>query len=158
IVTPGNFESTSLLECRLFAGQVDEALKIVQSDAAPYAGTPLGDAITAQVVAMQTGSAADRLKAKSASLALAAAAPALQWVAVHGLGHIGEVDAAFALADSWQSPTVVDTQDTAFLFSRSTESMRRDSRFMALAARIGLVDYWQSSGHWPDFCADPKLP
>jgi hypothetical protein len=28
---------------------------------------------------------------------------------------------------------------------------------MKLGARIGLVDYWQSSGHWPDFCTDPKL-
>jgi hypothetical protein len=29
---------------------------------------------------------------------------------------------------------------------------------MRLAARLGLVDYWRSSGHWPDFCADPGLP
>jgi len=34
----------------------------------------------------------------------------------------------------------------------------RDPRFIELAMRIGLVDYRQSSGHWPDFCADPKLP
>jgi hypothetical protein len=70
---------------------------------------------------------------------------------------MGETDAAFALADAWQSPTAIDTQDTGFLFARSTESMRRDPRFMKLAARIGLVDYWQSSGRWPDFCADPKV-
>ena len=29
---------------------------------------------------------------------------------------------------------------------------------MQLAARLGMVDYWRSSGHWPDFCADPTLP
>jgi hypothetical protein len=31
--------------------------------------------------------------------------------------------------------------------------MRRDPRFMALAARIGLVQYWRSTGRWPDFCS-----
>jgi hypothetical protein len=29
---------------------------------------------------------------------------------------------------------------------------------MRLAARIGLVDYWQASGHWPDFCGESGLP
>jgi hypothetical protein len=36
--------------------------------------------------------------------------------------------------------------------------LRRDPRFLQLAARIGLVDYWRNSGKWPDFCSDPKLP
>jgi hypothetical protein len=29
---------------------------------------------------------------------------------------------------------------------------------MQLAARFRLVDYWRSSGNWPDFCSDPGLP
>ncbi len=48
--------------------------------------------------------------------------------------------------------------DSAFLFFTLTAPLRRDPRFMQLAARLGLVDYWRSSGHWPDFCADPGLP
>jgi hypothetical protein len=36
--------------------------------------------------------------------------------------------------------------------------MRRDPRYMTLAAKIGLVDYWRSTNRWPDFCAEPKLP
>jgi hypothetical protein len=28
---------------------------------------------------------------------------------------------------------------------------------LALAKRVGLVDYWQKSGRWPDFCADAEL-
>jgi hypothetical protein len=39
-----------------------------------------------------------------------------------------------------------------------TASLRRDPRFMQLAARLGMVDYWHSSGHWPDFCSEPGLP
>jgi hypothetical protein len=36
--------------------------------------------------------------------------------------------------------------------------MRRDPRFMPLAAQVGLVDYWEKTGKWPDFCAEPDLP
>jgi hypothetical protein len=28
---------------------------------------------------------------------------------------------------------------------------------MTIAKRVGLVDYWRSSGRWPDFCSDPGL-
>jgi hypothetical protein len=34
----------------------------------------------------------------------------------------------------------------------------RDAPFMALAKRLGLVDLGVKSGHWPDFCRDPRLP
>jgi hypothetical protein len=43
-------------------------------------------------------------------------------------------------------------------FSHLFRALRRDRRFMALAARMGLVDYWRTSGHWPDFRAEPGLP
>ena len=33
----------------------------------------------------------------------------------------------------------------------------RDRRFMALAARLGLVEFWRDTGVWPDFCGDPTL-
>ena len=29
---------------------------------------------------------------------------------------------------------------------------------MGVAQRLGLVDYWQRSGRWPDICREPKLP
>ena len=29
---------------------------------------------------------------------------------------------------------------------------------MPLAARFGLVDYWRTTGVWPDYCRDPDLP
>jgi hypothetical protein len=35
--------------------------------------------------------------------------------------------------------------------------MREDIRFIPIVKRLGLVDYWRTSGHWPDFCAqEPK--
>ena len=47
---------------------------------------------------------------------------------------------------------------TGSLFQAATDSMRRDHRFLPLAAKAGLLDYWQKTGKWPDFCADPDLP
>jgi hypothetical protein len=32
-------------------------------------------------------------------------------------------------------------------------AFRADRRFPTFCARVGLVDYWRTSGHWPD-CAD----
>ena len=43
-------------------------------------------------------------------------------------------------------------------FRQATRGMRRDPRFMQAMAQVGLVDYWQRSGKWPDFCFDPQLP
>jgi DNA-binding winged helix-turn-helix (wHTH) protein len=42
-------------------------------------------------------------------------------------------------------------QDTAYLTSPATVAMRRDPRFLAVADRVGLLDYWRS-GRLPDFC------
>ena len=47
---------------------------------------------------------------------------------------------------------------SAVMFRPSLREFRHDPRFMALAKRIGLVDYWQQSGKWPDFCFDPDQP
>jgi hypothetical protein len=44
------------------------------------------------------------------------------------------------------------------LFTPKATALRRDPRFMSLANRLGLVDYWRTSGHWPDFCSEPSLP
>jgi hypothetical protein len=35
---------------------------------------------------------------------------------------------------------------------------RRDPRFMRVAQRLGLLDYWQGSGQWPDLCFESDLP
>lgn len=35
--------------------------------------------------------------------------------------------------------------------------LRRDPRFLAAMAELGLVDLWRARGQWPDFCAEPGL-
>jgi tetratricopeptide (TPR) repeat protein len=44
------------------------------------------------------------------------------------------------------------------LFRPAFHAFWRDPRSMQIAARFGFVDYWRSSGHWPDFCSWPDLP
>ena len=45
------------------------------------------------------------------------------------------------------------------VFRPALHKFRQDPRFMAVAKRMGLVDYWTKSGNWPDFCfKDPDQP
>jgi DNA-binding winged helix-turn-helix (wHTH) protein/TolB-like protein len=44
------------------------------------------------------------------------------------------------------------------LYYPEMRAFRADPRFMPLAARYGLVDYWARSGRWPDFCTESDRP
>lgn len=50
------------------------------------------------------------------------------------------------------------SQLAGVVFRPSLRKFRHDPRFMIVAKRIGLVDYWTKSGKWPDFCFDPDQP
>ncbi len=47
---------------------------------------------------------------------------------------------------------------SAVMFRPSLREFRHDPRFMAVAKRVGVMDYWVKSGNWPDFCFDPDQP
>jgi len=83
--------------------------------------------------------------------------------AVQILAMLGDVDGAFAQMTKYIDETGgyhrgMLVLPPAILFYPTTAAMRRDPRFMAFAAKLGLVAYWRNSGKWPDFCADPALP
>jgi len=81
-------------------------------------------------------------------------------------GEIGQ--AIQALAEFNQTDELVRSLATAssdglanvayLLFRPSFAQFRRNPRFMAVAGRIGLADYWLSTGEWPDYCRQPDLP
>jgi hypothetical protein len=77
-------------------------------------------------------------------------------LSVEVLTGLGDLDDAFAAADGLRMTPL--NPDGGALFSPNTAPLRRDRRFMRTAAKLGLVDYWRSSGHWPDFCSQPALP
>jgi TolB-like protein len=110
-----------------------------------------GDAAAARAAALAAGKAADAgtVDRRTAYLMLVMA---------------GQADAALAQADRFFTPQYAqgapgqDPLDTSLLFLPAADAVRQDVRFMALANRLGLVDYWRTSGVWPDFCAEPGLP
>lgn len=47
----------------------------------------------------------------------------------------------------------------AQVFRPKFRFVQNDARFMAIMTRWGSqLDYWRTSGHWPDFCFRPDLP
>jgi TolB-like protein len=68
---------------------------------------------------------------------------------------VGATEAAFAVA---LRSTPADALDTEVLFRPTAEGMRRDPRFMPLAAKLGLVEFWKRTNHWPDFCEAKDRP
>jgi hypothetical protein len=43
------------------------------------------------------------------------------------------------------------------LFRADMTALRTDPRMIPIFERMGLVDYWRTTGKWPDFCAaEPK--
>jgi hypothetical protein len=55
----------------------------------------------------------------------------------------------------------VPIMDAAFVsdvtFRPAAREFWGDRRALAYAKRIGLLQYWQTSGKWPDFCDDTDL-
>jgi hypothetical protein len=76
---------------------------------------------------------------------------------IEALPDLGRVDDLFGLMASWPTDRAL-TQSTELLFSPWTAPLRRDPKFIDYARRVGLLDYWQSTGEWPDFCSEPDMP
>jgi TolB-like protein len=77
------------------------------------------------------------------------------------IARLGDLDGAFTLAGTLLRPNDFRqglTITRMILFRSPADGMRRDPRFMPMAAKVGLVDYWEKAGKWPDFCAEPGLP
>jgi hypothetical protein len=81
---------------------------------------------------------------------------------------MGELDDAFRFAEQGYPDTrrlypIDDDRwltappnclDTAQLFSPRMTPFRNDPRFWQVALRTGLINYWQTTRQWPDFCRD----
>jgi TolB-like protein len=67
------------------------------------------------------------------------------------LAALGETKQAIEVANS-----ALDRQglEPWFLFTPVTRNLRHDPGFVALANRMGLIEYWRETGKRPDFCTD----
>ncbi len=108
--------------------------------------------------AARTRTPAALARARAALLDIAPGQPVILGDRVAHLAWLGFVDDAFALAGHLKRGDLTLLNSTSGLFGPLTTNLRRDPRFMSLAARLGLVDYWRKTGKWPDFCAEPGLP
>lgn len=82
--------------------------------------------------------------------------PAQVGWAIQALGEFGLVDDVYYWLGRLSNKQLADI--SYLLFRPAMKSIRRDPRFMQMAKRIGLVEYWRKSGEWPDFCREPGIP
>lgn len=88
-----------------------------------------------------------------------------------GLARIGRLDSALAVADRLYPSRVglteaeedriwlddPDTNPPSFLASAAAAPLRRHPKFLSIAARVGLLQYWRT-GRLPDFCKATAEP
>lgn len=75
--------------------------------------------------------------------------------------HLGLVEESYRIAENARLGPVGTDEDimgpdgyrTSIMFQAYMPELRNDQRFVGLCARLGLVEYWTTSGKWPD-CAD----
>jgi TolB-like protein len=108
--------------------------------------------------ALETRKALAVAKAKALALASPSGSNARITQGIEVLAVLGLTDDAFELAKQYVPGAPMTGGRTDFLFGPLTASLRRDPRFMVLAARLKLVDFWLASGKWPDFCSEPNWP
>jgi hypothetical protein len=67
---------------------------------------------------------------------------------VRMLAALGEIDAAYLASEKLDEKWLGTVR---FVYGPEMQRFRADPRFVSLADRFGLLDYWRA-GHWPDFC------
>jgi len=70
---------------------------------------------------------------------------------------LGRVDQAYGLMKDPRKIARLRQGGTDILFRVHMSPFVLDKRFMALADRLGLVQYWMASDAWPDFCDDKDI-
>jgi len=111
-------------------------------------------ALTRKVLAARLDPAPAKIDEAIAALSARWNEPRSRNVVLFALGNFGRVDQAYQLMED---PKFEPFIDLAALFRPDFASIRADPRFMQIAARLGLVRYWQASGYWPDFCTGGQV-
>jgi tetratricopeptide (TPR) repeat protein len=72
------------------------------------------------------------------------------------LAEFGREEELFPILLNWRRTDLVPNV-AEVLFRPVFADFHKDPRFMKVAMRLGLLDYWRVSGKWPDLCARPDL-
>lgn len=82
--------------------------------------------------------------------------PLASWVVARALSEFGRHEDLINFLMTSDVTGPVNTTWT--LFRSSFATLHLDPRFMVIAQRMGVLDYWKQTGKWPDFCGRPDLP
>lgn len=138
-----------------------DGIERLQRDEGSHAGAAI---LIPLATAVKAGSAADT---KALCAKVTADDPAIDCMLA--LAQVGDLDQAFRFADvlypSRRGRTPddedriwLDNPDATilgYLTGPSAAPLRRDPRYLALAERVGLLEYWRK-GRLPDFCRPPQ--
>jgi tetratricopeptide (TPR) repeat protein len=82
--------------------------------------------------------------------------PSSSWVYARALSDFGRHEELidFLLKSDARRPYTT----TWVIFRSSFFPLHNDPRFMVIAHRFGVADFWRDTGKWPDFCARSDLP
>lgn len=72
------------------------------------------------------------------------------------LAEFGRKEDLFRILMTWRRMDLV-TDVTDVVFAPAFADIHKDRRFMQVAKRLGLIDYWRATGKWPDFCSRTDL-
>ncbi len=67
------------------------------------------------------------------------------------MGEFHQHDELFDTLMAWSKPNDLALLGVVY-FRPELREFRRAPRFLQVMKRAGLLDYWRSSGNWPDFC------
>jgi tetratricopeptide (TPR) repeat protein len=152
-----------------FTGRTHAALAMVEDEEnSPRLLSPAAVSVwRSSLTALENRTPAAVAAARSANLEGARTTPAIASQAILFLSALGELDAAFEVANGFllsrgslivrprptaKVPTVNGPgwRNTFGLFTPPTKPMRLDRRFGSLCDGLGLTDYWRKGGIGPD--------
>lgn len=153
-------------------GRMAEAEALLQDPVAGPIIEPPGSRLPIRSIlaAHRTRAPADIDRARSECGAASLSGEMAVAACLTGLSAIGDLDAAFALAErayperpsaaeaeAWFLKTGGTGPSRAILFGAAAAPMRSDPRFIAVAERTGMLDYWLDRRQ-PDFCTSERAP
>ena len=156
-----------------FTGRPRAALALVDDEqASPRLLSPAAASVWhASLTALDRPTASAVAAARDANLAGSKTTPAIAANAILILSALGDVDAAFEVANGFllgrgsvivrptptsKVPSVngAGWRNTFGLFTPATKAMRVDARFGPLCDELGLTEYWRKRGVRPDYQVD----
>lgn len=151
--------ATNVLQSRFAiefrAGDPAKALQIMKSGQLG-AGFVTNAAHESYLNARIDPSLANKKSAISNARALQMRDPTAAWVYARALSEFGSHEDLIDFL--FRADARIPYTTTWVIFRPSFSALHRDRRFMEIAKRFGVSDFWRDTGRWPDFCGRPDIP